>query len=119
LIFILLSSCFGLVVGLLFGSIFRTNGTLGTFVGLISLAYTLPALVLGPLNMVVQGSPLEQAVKVLPTYYMADSFLKAMQNQASLENTLLDSVILFGSTVLLFFLSIWALRRQSAVAGVI
>jgi len=119
LLFTLLASCFGLMVGLLFGSIFQTNGTLGTFVGLISLAYTLPALVLGPLNAIVQGSPLEQAVKVLPTYYMADSFLKAMQNQASLENTLLDSVILFGSTVLLFFLSIWALRRQSAVAGAI
>jgi ABC-2 type transport system permease protein len=119
LLFTLLSSCFGLMFGLLFGCLCQTNGTLGTFVGLISLAYMLPALVLGPLNAVVQGSPLEQVMKVLPTYYMADSFLKAMQNQASLENTLLDIVILLGSTVLLFFLSIWALHRQSAMAGAI
>lgn len=119
LLFTLLSACFGLMLGLLFGCLCQTNGTLGTFVGLISLAYTLPALVLGPLNAIVQGSPLEQAMKVLPTYYMADSFLKAMQNQASLQNTFLDGAILLGSTVLLFFLAIWALRRQSAVAGAI
>ncbi|MBA2393233.1 MAG: ABC transporter permease [Ktedonobacteraceae bacterium] len=119
LLFTLLSACFGLMLGLLFGCLCQTNGTLGTFVGLISLAYTLPALVLGPLNAIVQGSPLEQVMKVLPTYYMADSFLKAMQNQASLQNTFLDGAILLGSTVLLFFLAIWALRRQSAVAGAI
>jgi ABC-2 type transport system permease protein len=119
LLFTLLSACFGLMVGLLFGCICQTNGTLGTFIGLISLAYTLPALVLGPLNVIMQGSPLEQAMKVLPTYYMADSFLKAMQNQASLEDTLPDILILLASTVLLFFLAIWALRRQSAVVGAI
>ncbi len=87
--------------------------------GLISVAYTLPAVVLGPLYVMAQGSPLEQAMRVLPTYYMADSFLKAMQNQASLQNTLLDIMILLGGTVLLFLLAIWALRRQSAVAGAI
>src|SRR5712691_6031076 len=51
LLFTLLSSCFSLVLGLLFGTIFQTNGTLGNFVRLISLAYILPSLVLGPLNV--------------------------------------------------------------------
>ena len=119
LLFTLLSACFGLVIGLFFGCICQTNGTLGTFVGLMSFAYTLPALVIGPLYTVVQGSLLEQMIRVLPTYYMADSFLKAIQNQASLANTLPDIVILLGGTVLFFLLAIWALRRQSAVIGAI
>ena len=119
LFFILLSSCFGLVVGLLFGSFIQNNGNVGTFVGIISLAYTLPSLVLGPLYIVLQGSFFEQAMKVLPMYYMADAFLKALQGQATLENTLLDIVILAGGTVILFFVATWSLRRQAAVVGAI
>jgi ABC-type proline/glycine betaine transport system permease subunit len=117
LIFVLLSSCFGLVLGLLFGSVIQTNGNVGTFVGIVSFAYTLPSLVLGPLYIVLQGSPFEQAMKVLPMYYMADAFLKALQGQATLENTLLDIIVLLGGTILLFFVSIWSLRRQAAVIG--
>ncbi|MEO8971048.1 MAG: ABC transporter permease [Ktedonobacteraceae bacterium] len=119
LLFLLLGSSFGLVVGLFFGSICQTNGNVGVFVGLVSFAYTLPSLVLGPLYIILQGSPLEQATKVLPTYYMADGILKAMQNQASPDNLLLDIVILVGCIVMLFFAAIWALRRQSALLGAI
>ncbi len=117
--FLLLSACFGLVVGLLFGSFIQSNGNVGTFVGIISLAYTLPSLVLGPLYIVLQGSFFEQSMKVLPMYYMADAFLKALQGQATLENTLLDIVILAGGTVILFFVATWSLRRQAAVVGAI
>lgn len=119
LFFVLLSSCFGLVLGLLFGSIIQTNGNVGTFVGIVSLLYTLPSLVLGPLYVVLQGTPFEQAMKVLPMYYMADAFLKALQGQATLQNTLLDIIVLLGGTILLFFVSIWSLRRQAAVIGAI
>lgn len=119
LLFLLLGSSFGLVMGLFFGSICQTNGNVGVFVGVVSLAYTLPALVLGPLYIILQGSPLEQATKVLPTYYMADGMLKAMQNQASPDDLLLDIVILAGCTVILFCAAIWALRRQSAAPGAI
>lgn len=119
MLFLLLGSSFGLVMGLFFGSVCQTNGNVGIFVGLVSFAYTLPSLVLGPLYVILQGSPLEQATKVLPTYYMADGILRAMQNQASPGNLLLDIVILAGCTLLLFCAAIWALRRQSAVAGAI
>jgi ABC-2 type transport system permease protein len=119
LFFVLISSCFGLVVGLLFGSFIQTNGNVGTFVGIVSIAYTLPALVLGPLYIVLQGSSFEQAIKVLPMYYMADAFLKALQGQATLENTLLDVTVVMGGTVLLFFVAIWSLHRQAAVVGAI
>ncbi len=117
LLFLLLGSSFGLVMGLFFGSICQTNGNVGVFVGIVSFAYTLPSLVLGPFYVILQGSPLEQATKVLPTYYMADGILKAMQNQASPDNLLLDIVILAGCIVILFFAAIWALRRQSAMLG--
>lgn len=117
LFFVLLSSCFGLVLGLLFGSICQTNGTVGTFVGLVSFAYTLPSLVLGPLFIVLQDTPFAQAIKILPTYYMADGFLKALQNQATLQNTLLDIIVLAGGTAILFFVAIWSLHRQAAVVG--
>jgi len=50
---------------------------------------------------------------------MADAFLKALQGQATLQNTLLDIIVLLGGTVLLFFVSIWSLRRQAAVIGAI
>lgn len=119
LFFVLLSSCFGLVLGLLFGSICQTNGTVGTFVGLVTFAYTLPSLVLGPLFSVLQDTPFAQAIKILPTYYMADGFLKALQNQATLQNTLLDILVLAGSTAILFFVAIWSLHRQAAVVGAI
>ncbi len=119
LLFTLIGAAFGLVLGLLFGSICKTNGNVGVFVGIVGLAYTLPSLVLGPLYAIVQGSPFEQAIKVLPTYYMADGILKAMMNQATLENVLLDIVILIGGTVVLFFAAIWTLNRQSAVVGAI
>lgn len=119
LFFVLLSSCFGLVLGLLFGSIIQTNGNVGTFVGIVGLLYTLPSLVLGPLYIVLQGTAFEQAMKVLPMYYMADAFLKALQGQATLQNTSLDIIVLLGGTILLFFASIWSLRRQAAVIGAI
>ena len=118
LLFTLLGSAFGLVLGLLFGSICQTNGNVGLFVGIVSLAYTLPSLVLGPLYVILQGSLFEQAIKVLPTYYMADGILKAMQNQATPGNTLLDILILSIATVLLFCAANWTLNRQSAVVGV-
>jgi ABC-type multidrug transport system permease subunit len=119
LFFVLLSACFGLVLGLLFGSIIQTSGNVGMFVGIVSIAYTLPSLVLGPLYIVLQGSLFEQAMKVLPMYYMADAFLKALQGRATLENTLLDIVVLLGGTVILFFVATWSLRRQAAVVGAI
>ena len=117
LLFTLLGSAFGLVLGLLFGSIFQTNGNVGIFVGMVSLAYTLPSLVLGPLYAILQGSLFEQAIKILPTYYMADGILKAMQNQATVGNTLLDILVLSIATLLLFCAAIWTLNRQSAVVG--
>lgn len=116
LLFLLLGTSFGLAAGLFFGGICQTNGNLGIFVGLVSFAYTLPSLVLGPLNIILQGSPLEQAAKVLPTYYLADGVLKAMQNQASPDNLSLDIVILVSCTVIICFAAIWTLRRQSAIA---
>lgn len=119
LFFTLLGSCFGLVMGLFFGSLLQTNGTVGTFVGLVGVAYTLPLLVLGPLYIVLQDTAFAQAIKVLPPYYIADGILKAMLNQATWDNILLDIVLILGCTVLLFLASIWSLRRQSAVAGAI
>ena len=119
LLFTLIGSAFGLVLGLLFGSICKTNGNVGVFVGIVGLAYSLPSLVLGPLYVIVQGSPFEQAMRVLPTYYMADGILKAMMNQAVPDNVLLDIVVLVGGTVVLFFAAIWTLNRQSAVVGAI
>ncbi len=119
LFFTLLGSCFGLVMGLFFGSLLQTNGTVGTFVGLVGIAYTLPSLVLGPLYIVLQDTPFAQVIKVLPPYYIADGILKAMLNQATPDNILLDISLILGCTVLLFLASIWALRRQSAIAGAI
>ena len=50
---------------------------------------------------------------------MADGFLKTLQNQATLQNTLLDILVLAGSTAILFFVAIWSLHRKAAVVGAI
>ena len=118
LLFLLLGCGFGLVVGLFFSCICQTSGNVGIFVGVVSLAYTLPSLVLGPLYIILQDSPLEQATKVLPTYYLADGILKAMQHQASLNNLSFDITVLAGCIVIMFFVALWAVRRQFAIATV-
>ena len=119
LLFILLGSCFSLLLGLLFGSIVQSSGASGAVCGLVSFIYIIPAIFVGVLDALLQNSTIEQIIKVLPTYYLADGIFNAVQNSATLSVTVLDGGVVLGCIIVLLLLSITILRRQAALAGAI
>ncbi|HEU5368854.1 MAG TPA: ABC transporter permease [Ktedonobacterales bacterium] len=118
LLFALLGSFFSVALGALAGCFFKTQGAAGAFSGIAIFIFVLPIFFL-PAFGLGSGTPIAQVVKVLPPYWLADGTVKALQNQATLENLLLDIVIVIGSTLLLFLLSVWGLRRQASVVSTI
>ncbi len=118
LLFALLGSLFSVALGALAGCFFKTQGAAGAFSGIVVFIFILPIFFL-PAFGLGSGSAIAQVVKVLPTYWIADGVVKALQSQATLENLLLDVVITIGSTALLFLLALWGLRRQASVVSTI
>ncbi|HEU5379542.1 MAG TPA: ABC transporter permease [Ktedonobacteraceae bacterium] len=119
LLYALLGSCFSLALGLLFGGIFSTTSAAGAVGGFVSMIYIVPVLFVGPLSSLFSVSPVTQAIKVLPTYYIAEGAYNAMQSQGSLNSHLLDISIALASTIVLVMLTAWLLRRQASVAAAI
>jgi ABC-2 type transport system permease protein len=119
LLFVLLGSCFSVSLGLLIGSIFQTTTATGAFSGMISFIYILPIFFVGPFAQLLGSNPFTQLIKVLPTYYIADGAVNAIQGQATFSATLLDVSVILASIVLLFLVAVWSLRRQAAVVSTI
>lgn len=119
LLYTLLGSCFSLALGLLFGGLFSTISAAGAAGGIVSLIYIVPTLFTGPLGTLFNNNPVAQAMKVLPTYYIADGVYNAMQSQATLNVHLLDISVPLASTIALILLTTWVLRRQASVAAAI
>lgn len=119
LLFVLLGSCFSVSLGLLVGSIFQTTTATGAFSGMISFIYILPIFFVGPFAQLLGSNPFTQLIKVLPTYYIADGAVNAIQGQAAFSATLLDVSVILASIVLLFLVAVWSLRRQAAVVSTI
>ncbi len=119
LLFALLGSFLSVAVGALAGSIFKTQGATGAFAGVGSFLYLIPVFFVGPVGEVLVGSGATQFVKALPTYWLADGVSNAIFNQSTLTTTLLDAGIVLGSTLVLFLLAVWGLRRQASVVGTI
>lgn len=119
LLFVLLGSCFSVSLGLLIGSIFQTTTATGAFSGMISFIYILPIFFVGPFVRLLGSNPFTQLIKVLPTYYIADGAINAIQGQATFSTTLLDVSVILASIVLLFLVAVWSLRRQAAVVSTI
>jgi ABC-2 type transport system permease protein len=118
LLFALLGSCFSVAVGALAGSIFKTQGAAGAFGGIGSFLYLIPVFFVGSFGAVFGGGA-AQFVKVLPTYWLADGAANAILNQSTLTTTLLDAGVVVGSTLVLFLIAVWGLRRQASVVGTI
>jgi len=55
----------------------------------------------------------------LPTYYIADGAVNAIQSQSTVSGTLLDAGVILGVIVALFIVAVWTLRRQAAVVSTI
>ncbi len=118
LLFTLLGSLFSVALGALAGSIFKTQAASGAFSGLGVFIFITPMFFSDLLGF-AGNHPAAQAIKVLPTYWLGDGVIKALQNRATLENILLDGAIVLGSTLLIFLVSVWGLRRQSSVVSTI
>jgi len=86
---------------------------------MISFIYILPIFFVGPFVQLLGSNPFTQLIKVLPTYYIADGAVNAIQGQATFSATLLDVSVILASIVLLFLVAVWSLRRQAAVVSTI
>jgi ABC-2 type transport system permease protein len=116
--FTLLGSLFSVALGALAGSIFKTQAASGAFSGLGVFIFITP-LFFSDLIGFGGNSPVTQIIKVLPTYWLGDGAIKALQNRATPDNILLDVAIVLGSTVVIFLISVWGLRRQASVVSTI
>lgn len=119
MLFLVLGALFGGAIGLLLGSIFKTQSATGALAGMISFLFLIPAFFVGPFGQVLQGNPVADVMKAVPTYYLAEGIINALQSQSSAGTLTLDVGIVGGCIVLLFGGALWALRRQAAVVSTI
>ena len=113
LLFALLGSIFSVSLGLLIGSFFQTTTSAGAFSGMMSFIYILPIFFVGPFAQLLGSSSFAQAIKALPTYYLADGATNAIQSQSTFSGTVLDTGIVLAFIVVLFLVAVWSLRRQA------
>ncbi len=118
LLYILLGACLALALGLLFGVFFHTASAAGVVGGLSIFLFLLPAVII-PLAPFIASNPITDVVKMLPTYYLADGANNAIQHVGTSSRNLLDVGVLLATTLVVFLLVIWILRRQASVAGAI
>ena len=104
----LLGSLFMVAVGLLMGSLFRTTMQVNTWSSIVMLALTAPSWFL----MIALPTPLETALRLIPTHYLADALGLALAGEASLARVWGDLAVLAGSVIVAFAAVVWTLRRQ-------
>ncbi len=119
LLFVLLITCFGLALSLLAGSVFHTTSGVGGFLGIVSLLFVIPAVFVGPLGTLFGNNLLLGVLHLLPTYYMADGLLNALQNEGTIGSVLLDLGVTIVGTGVCLSVAVWLLHRQTAVTATI
>jgi ABC-2 type transport system permease protein len=119
LLYVFVGACFSLSTGLLLGSLINSMQSANTLSGFIAIIFTLGGIFVGQLGELLGNSPILKIVRFIPTYYLADGVINASQNIGTLGSNLLDISILLAGTVVFLAISIWALRRQSAVLAMI
>ena len=120
LLFALLGSCFSVSLGLFAGSLFQTTSAAGAFSGTVSsIIYIVPIFFVGLFAQILGDNPFTPIIKALPTYYIADGAIKALQGVATWSSIWVDISAVVGSIVLLLAIATWGLRRQAAVAATI
>lgn len=115
-LFILLGASLTVAMGLLVGSVFRSVHVGGPFTGIIALFFLVPAFFAGPLGKLFAGGLLQRVIGLLPTAYLADGLLAALQDQATLQQVLTDSAVVLGTALAFLAAAVWVLRRQMTVA---
>ncbi len=118
-LFVLLITGFGHALSLLAGSVFQTTGGLGGFLGIVSLLFVLPTVFASPLGAFFGTSLVQGTLRLLPTYYMADGLLNALQNQGTPASVLLDVSVTVVGMFICLIAAIWILHRQTSVTATI
>jgi ABC-2 type transport system permease protein len=119
LLFIFLGACFSLSLGLLFGAIFNTVGAASAIESIVIVIYIVAGIFVGPLGELIGKGPVITIARFLPTYYIAEGAYNAAQRIGTVSSNLLDVGVVLGTTIILFAVSAWILRRQAAVAAII
>jgi ABC-2 type transport system permease protein len=119
LLFLVLGALFGGVLGLLLGSIFKTQSATGALAGMISLLFIVPSFFVGPLGQLFQGNAVTNVIKAVPTYYLAEGIINALGSQTTPESLALDVGVVGACILVLFVGALWLLRRQAAVVSTI
>lgn len=119
LLFVLLITGFGHALSLLAGSIFHTTSGLGGFLGIVSLLFVIPAVFASPLGAFFGTGLVQGVLHLVPTYYMADGLLNALQNQGTIAGALLDIGVTVGGALACLSAAVWILHRQMAVTATI
>jgi ABC-2 type transport system permease protein len=118
-LYVVLGGVFSLSLGLLFGAVFNSVSTAAAIAGPVMIIYIIAGIFVGPLGQRLSSSPVTHIARLLPTYYIADGVSNASQNLGSFGSNMLDIGVILSSTIVLFVVSAWVLRRQSAVAAAI
>jgi ABC-2 type transport system permease protein len=118
-LYAVLGGLFSVSVGLFLGAAFNTVSAAAAIEGPLILIYILAGVFVGPLGDLIGAGRWIILVKLLPTYYLAQGMSNASQSLGTLGTNLLDVGVILGSTIALFAISAWILRRQSAVAALI
>lgn len=119
LLFALLGSCLSVLLGLLLGSIFKTTSAAGALSGMLSFFYIVPVFFVGPFDQVLQNNPVAEAMRAVPTYYLADGAINALQDRSVTGQIMLDVGVVLASIIALFVAALWTVRRQASVASTI
>jgi ABC-2 type transport system permease protein len=119
ILYAVLGGLFSVSVGLLLGAAFNTVSAAAAIEGPLILIYILAGMFVGPLGELIRIGPFLYLVKLLPTYYIAHGLSNATQNAGTAGGHLLDIGVILVSTIVLFAISAWILRRQAAVAALI
>ncbi len=117
LLFVLLITGFGYALSLLAGSIFHTTSGLGGFLGIVSLLFILPTVFASPLGAFFGTALVQGTLRLLPTYYMADGLLNALQNQGTAAAAALDISVTVGGILICLVAAIWILHHQTRVTA--
>lgn len=119
LLYTLLGACFSLALGLLIGGLCSTASTSGMICGFLCFIYVIPGLFTGILGSLFGNNPVGQAMKFVPTYYIANGAYNAILKQGAFSEHLLNISVILGSTLILLAITGWILRRQAVVAATI
>jgi ABC-2 type transport system permease protein len=86
---------------------------------MMSVVYIVPTFFTGIFGALLSNNAVDPIIHLLPTYYLADGIFNAMQARTTASGLTLDVAVAVGSTVALFIVAVWALRRQAAVTAAI